>query len=168
MCKNLYYIIGCITCILLVMGYGVSWIEYNDNNVYVNIDIYSRSVCTGHTCIRSTDLPHSCRNMEMLYIFGSFALIVIISVQLCVIYTGDNVGWKVIVLSILSFSFLIGSYISIKPCMQDWGVLLYPTIYLYCLVVWTSLSLIFVIVYLLYRLYYIIYSSDDINYIINV
>lgn len=140
--RCILYTTGAVSCILLVMGYSLPWSVYQNDKVYVSIDLYSLNRCNT-TCIRSTDLPHSCRNMEMLYIFGAFILIAVSMVGSFGLLVGawKECSWKVLLLVLMSIIFLIGSYTSIQSCGSDWRVILQPTNIYYSLVIWTCFLL---------------------------
>lgn len=158
--RYLFYINSLITCILLTIGLSMSWSVYDNGHVRTRMDIYGISVCKANVtiCITtngSTDLSRSCRNLEMLYIFGAGIMIVLNMVGCMGVWAGawDTLSLRFLELSWLSIGFLLGSYMSVDPCGRDWNIPLKMTRMYILLVTWTCILVCELGVYTIHRIW---------------
>lgn len=127
--RYLVYINCVLTCSILILGLSMPWSVYEDAHIRARMDIYGITVCRVNVtvCITTnggTDLSRACRNLEMLYIFGSGLLIILNVVGGIGVWAGAWIRCNKRVLGLIgvSIGFLLGSYMSVDKCGQDWNV----------------------------------------------
>ena len=157
MLKYVFCSMSILMCISLLSGYTLPWVKYSDNHVDITMDIFSRTICkTNSTCIRTspTDMPHSCRLMQISYIFGSVGLIIILVIE-NLHFCADNdliKNWKILLISLLSFVLLLLSFILVRPCLNEWAIPIAMTHMFEALVILTLMTFIPMIYYIIYRI----------------